>query len=275
MPHFHHFHTDPDSGVSFLTVYLDGDAKTATTETHDNFADIVQAVMDEDPGVMAMFSAAERVAEKFRELSERVTVSGGTVYFDGDPVHNTLTEQILRFLKSEDEVDWMVLVDFFENVMQNPVEHSREQLYDWLRSHDVTLTDGGHMIAYKGVYSDGNGGYRSGWAGRALVNGVSHSGSIPYAVGDLVTMPRSEVIHDPQVACAPGLHVGTFNYARSYAQGAMLKVLVNPRDVVSVPEDQKVRVCRFEILEIVHAPVTDLVDPDYEDDEDDFEDFEF
>jgi hypothetical protein len=52
--------------------------------------------------------------------------------------------------------------------------------------------------------------------------------------------------------------VGTYDYAKRYANGALLKVHVNPRDVVSVPtgEGEKVRVCRYVVEDIIDAPET-------------------
>jgi hypothetical protein len=59
------------------------------------------------------------------------------------------------------------------------------------------------------------------------------------------------------VACAPGLHIGTYNYAHGTYGGAgsiVLAVLVDPADVVSVPTDhnnQKCRCCAFKVLSTV------------------------
>jgi hypothetical protein len=64
-------------------------------------------------------------------------------------------------------------------------------------------------------------------------------------------MPRDQVQFDPGVGCHTGLHVGTFEYAAGFAQGALLEVVVNPRDVVSVPTDcgaQKMRTCRYTVV---------------------------
>ena len=48
----------------------------------------------------------------------------------------------------------------------------------------------------------------------------------------------------------------------------MLKVHINPRDVVSVPTDaqgEKVRVCRYRVVEIIDAPETVALEDDYQD----------
>jgi len=70
-------------------------------------------------------------------------------------------------------------------------------------------------------------------------------------VGDVVTMPRSEVTHDPNKACERGLHVATRGYAKSY--GTVMEVHFNPRDIVSVPRadrGEKVRVCRYKVAQV-------------------------
>jgi hypothetical protein len=89
-------------------------------------------------------------------------------------------------------------------------------------------------------------------------------------------MPRSEVEWDPTVGCHRGLHVGTWDYAYGFAQGAVMEVHVNPRDVVSVPTDSdaaKVRCCRYTIVRVIDAPYTAAVVPMYSyDDSYDYED---
>jgi mRNA-degrading endonuclease RelE of RelBE toxin-antitoxin system len=67
------------------------------------------------------------------------------------------------------------------------------------------------------------------------------------------------VAFDPSTGCASGLHAGTYEYAKMYASGALLKVVINPRDVVSVPTDsdaQKLRVSRYRVVETIDAPET-------------------
>lgn len=247
-----------------VTVFVDGDVLVAHS-SHPNFAAIVgllttgEGTSDE---LADLFDASIAAAKKFDRLSERVTVANGHVYLDGDEIHNSLTSAIVRFL-SEGVDDWKPLVAFFENVQANPERHSREQLYDWLDAHDFTITTDGSIVGYKGVSSDGNGGWRSGFQGTAIVDGETITGHTPYAVGSTVEMPRGAVAHDPSAACSTGLHVGTYNYAHGYASGALLKVAVNPRDVVSVPTDaagEKVRVCRLRVLEVIDAPETSVLD---------------
>lgn len=260
-----------DGDSKFLTVYLKGSAPiAASSDSHPNIADIYEQVktiksevengfftLDEvRDEIVSLFDLAKTVERKFTQVSERVSMLNGEVYFDGDKVDDTLTATIKRF--AAEGQDFMPLVNFFEKIAANPQQHSREQFFRFVDNHGITITEQGDVILYKGVRKDDEGKFTSIHSGKAIVNGVSVTGYIPNAEGDVIDMPRSEVAHDPNVGCHYGLHAGTWSYAHSFAQGATLKVLINPRDVVSVPNDsssQKVRVCRYKVLEVTEQPI--------------------
>lgn len=261
---------------AFVTVFVPGEPAplVAAKSGHPNFEAIVGALASGDATrdeIVNLFDSSQVVAEKFEAVSDRVLISGGHVLFDGAEIDNSLANQIVRFL--DEGEDFGPLVRFMENVMDNPNEHSREQLYDWLKQRDFSITWDGKIVAYKGVASDSEYGYRSISSGRESVyvedeesNVERYTGHIPNPVGSLVSMDRNLVQHDPSVGCHVGLHVGTYEYASSFSQGAVLEVHVNPRDVVSVPTDcnwAKVRTCRYQVVDAIDQPYsTGLVDPD-------------
>jgi hypothetical protein len=261
-----------DSDEANLTVFVGGEMYVAT-DTHPNFTAILVKVAEGDESVVDLFDVSKTAEKRFDRLSERVTVSNGRIYFDGEEVDNALTSQVLRFIDGGVE-DFNPLVKFFEKVMTNPNGHSREQLYRWLARYDFTITDEGDFIAYKGVkVVEADHKYDSISHGRAVSNGVEYNGAIPNPLGAVVEMPRGDVQFDPSVGCHTGLHAGTWGYASNFAQGAVLTVVINPRDVVSVPtdcQDQKLRVCRYVVKEVTEvkyeAPVVSFDDED--DDED-------
>lgn len=237
--------------------------KTSLTATPENpgFRDAV--LMVTAPGttfeqLTAKLSLAVAVDTEFKRLSERVTVRGGNVYFDGDKVHGALSKAIVDFFVSG-AGDYMALVNFMEKVNTNPEPHSREQLYEWLNRFHFGIAPDGDIIAYKGLnrkYHDADkAAWESSSSGSAIVNGKPYEGCIPAFPGAIIEMPRSEVNHDPTTGCSTGLHVGNWDYAKSFAQ-VTVRVKVNPRDVCSVPTDsgwQKVRCCRYQILGLVDA----------------------
>lgn len=236
-----------------VAIFYNGILKQAA-DTHPNFSRIVEGYqegMDPDD-LIELFDVEATVRDAFAKLSDRVTVEHGEVLMDGKPCEPVISRQILRLLDEGAPVE--PLVKFMERLDANPSQHSRAQAFAWFNNHDFPIDDDGGVIAYKGVAGNATDGYVSCASGQAWVNGVEHNGQIPNAVGDIVTMPRSEVADNPAASCSVGLHVGTYAYAQSYARGAMLEVKVDPADVVSVPHDaagEKIRVCKYEVLDIV------------------------
>jgi hypothetical protein len=262
---------DREDGTGNVTLFHNNVMYTATSD-HPNWQAIVTGLEDDDESVVDLFDMSRVVARKFESLSERVRVAGSRVYFDGDEVDTVLTRQIVRFL--EEDRDFVPLVKFYERLATNPNQESVTQLYSWLNSHDFTITEDGKIIGYKGVESDGNGGFHSVHSGKAIVNGELVNGKVPNNVGFVIEMPRADVTFDPDQTCSYGLHIGTWEYAQWWGRnGAILKVLVDPRDVVSVPSDaggQKLRACRYTVLEIIENEITDALDVDdtFDDEED-------
>lgn len=267
-----------EDGESNIVVFISGSAPQVAHESHPNFTAILNGAIQGDEGILGLFDVAQTVGAKFQRLSERITTRHGKLFLDNVEVNNALTEQVLRFL-DEGVEDWQPLVNFFENVQSNPNEHSREQLFNWLSQEDFTITQDGMIVGYKGVTSD----LKSIHSGKAIVDGEVVTGRIPNAIGSVIEMPRSEVQWDPSIGCHTGLHVGTYGYASGFAQGALLEVHVNPRDVVSVPTDcdwAKVRTCRYTVVNTIDQPYTSSLlgfDPDEYDDDEDYEygDYEY
>lgn len=264
--------------LNVVTVVVDGVPHVAGND-HPNYQEIVRLAAMGDESVVDLFDLSVVIARKFEQVSDRVSIRDGRVYLDGDEVHSDLNDQIVEFHKAG--ADFMPLVKFYDKIEQNPNADSREQLYAWLKAHKFTITPEGDLLGYKGVRkSSSQPGYESINRGRAIVNGQEFNGAIPQQIGDVVTMPRSEVEHNPSAGCSRGLHVGTWNYARDFAMGEVLEVVVNPRDVVSVPHDcnaEKLRTCRYVVTGVASADYgTPLKSPstwdnavydDYEEDE--------
>jgi hypothetical protein len=274
-----------------LTAFFDGQMYVADN-THASWPQLVAQVTAANDStdltaLARLFDPAVAVADFFTKVSERVSVAGGHVFFDGEEVNDGLADHIIRFMNEGN--DALPLVNFMENIMTNPNEHSRTQLFDWLSKRDFTITPEGNFLAYKGVAPRTSGDnldkypYQSISRGKAVVDGKVYDGAIPNGVGAVVEMPRGDVAHDPTVACHTGLHAGNYRYASSFSQGALLIVEINPRDVVSVPHDsnsEKIRCCRYTVKEVnekelttsyfggYSAPVVDDLDVDYSDESD-------
>lgn len=256
-------------GNDFLSAFLPGGEFCGPADSsHPNFKRIVALaaakVQGEDVSVEDVrdaFDVPAAVQRAFQRLSDRITVEGDTVKLDGDPIDNTLTEQILALLNEGE--DFAPLVNFYEKLLTNPLGDVREGLFDWIKGQTsdgskVTITPDGNLIGYKGVWPAGQGhggdgskgGYVPSRAGMGIVNGVEVN-PIQQDVGDTVEMPRS-TLSEPSMECGVGLHVGTWNYAKRFGPVCMI-VEFNPRDVVSAPDANsswKLRVCRYKVVEI-------------------------
>ena len=264
--HAKHLATRPN-GERTLTVFLDS-GPLVVNDDHPNF-DAISGGASGDLSSEEIFDLADlsiAVAKKFDAVGRRVSVANGVVYFDGDPVHNALTNHIVRAL--DEGVGFQSLVNFYEKLAANPSDRSREQLYEWLDRRDFTILPNGDFLAYKGCAGTSDA-PTSISRGKAVVNGEAVSGAVPNPIGAVVEFPRSEVVDRADVGCARGLHVGDYDYASGWARGVLLTVSVDPADVVSVPTDcdaAKVRVCRYTVEDVYDKPTpigaAVYVDPD-------------
>lgn len=222
---------------------------------HPHFQAIVSGLRNDDPNVWDLFDVQGGLKKRLTTLSERISYDGENILFDGDVHTGPLATHLKRCLEAGVQ-NYEAVVKFWEKVAQNPDDRSREQLFTWLQSHDFTITEDGDILGYKGVNGHSEETFRSISSGTAFVDGKEVSGYIPNRPGSVVTMPRNKVANDPSVACHYGLHVGDWSYAHNFAQGAVLEVHVNPRDVVSIPSDssqRKMRCCRYRVVKVRDA----------------------
>jgi phage baseplate assembly protein gpV len=250
-----------ETGTANVALYLGGQVFQARSD-HPSYPAIIAGLLandgkgDESVDYAALFSAERAIASKFEVLSERVSVKNGEVYLDGDIVHGSLQKQIVAFLEAGE--DFEPLVRFYEKLLGNPLGNVQDGVYDWAQANGLTINDEGNLLGYKSVHST-EGGYRPSRAsatGEDRVNGqeVGVGNDIIQNIGDVVEMPRSIVLNEPSRACAEGLHVGTFDYAKGFQGDTVLLVEFNPRDIVSLPDSNsawKLRVCRYTVVSVV------------------------
>jgi hypothetical protein len=167
-----------------------------------------------------------------------VEIKNGKVLYEGDEVHGSISKRILEFMSKG--LPFQPLVNFLNNLMENPSMQSQKELYDFLEHEHLPITEDGHFLAYKAVRSD----YMDKYAGK-----------FDNSVGKVCQMTRSKVDDDRGRGCSNGLHAGALNYVASYGSvesgDKIVIVKINPRDVVSVPSDcncEKLRTCRYEVV---------------------------
>lgn len=251
--------TGSETAGTQILVVIGGESHTIT-ENHPSFDRIQDALLDgEFDGLKELIDVQGTILS---QLSENVTISGNTLYFRGEPLYDRLAETVVNFYSRGR--NFKKLVNFMERLFLNPSKHSRTQLFNFLDAHDFTITDDGHFLAYKGVDST----LRSLHAGPGVVNGTPQNGLLDNTPGNVLEMLRSDVMDDPSVACAEGLHAGTWEYARNFGS-RVVEVKIDPADVASVPNDsafQKIRTAKYVVLREVESQVASEERYDVEDD---------
>lgn len=261
--------TSSDNGTT-ATILLD----TAITidDTHEHWDEILGICMtptnrltEQDYIRLEELLYPERhVRNTFTRVTDRVTIENGHVYYNHDRVDDRIAELMIIASRNGNDEEARALGYFMERLQANPSKVSREQLFNWMENRSFHITYDGRIVAYKGVNPTRTNGnqFLSSHAGCGFVNDEYYENTnLPNNPGDVVAMPRSDVNDDRSVGCSTGLHVGTWRYASGFAT-TTISVVVDPEDVVSVPSDaseQKMRVCRYEVVEHVTRPYTDDV----------------
>lgn len=219
-----------------LTVMVTGYAPFSLARDHKLFNDMVDAIRNRDEDeIVNIMQLAVKTA---KYLEGEVQVIDGEVFYGSERITGALVDRILQCMA--EDIDPSSLLNFLENLMENPSKQSREELYLFLEAcGDLPITEDGRFIAYKWVrdnYLD------------------VHSGKFDNSIGQVVKMNRRDVNDDRRQTCSAGLHVCSSKYSK-FGDRLML-VAVNPKDVVSVPNDYdngKMRVCEYEVVGEIEA----------------------
>lgn len=246
-------------GRMSVTVLVKGQLKVMS-DSDKSFPTVLELVSEgEFDRALSLFDKESVVRESLQksELSSRIEIRYGQVLLDGEACNNEITDLIVDMADAGE--DYVPLANFFALLADNPIHHSRNRLFDWLRSAGkFSLDSDGHIIGYKGLRSD----FKSSHAGPGIVNGHPCNGNLDNRPGNILEI--EEVEFDPEIGCAHGLHVGTFEYAQNWAGagGKLVSVRVSPADVGSVPTDSgdaKMRVFKYEVIEEVDSPYTERI----------------
>lgn len=226
------------------TVYINGQPKKVSNK-HYKYKEILEMLSSDCDG---------------EEILKLISCDGNEFGFsenkkDGVEMHPVLAKKYASLVEAG--LSCAGLHKFFENLSQNPSASSVNELYDFLSYKELPITEDGCFIAYKGVGDDD---YSiTGNTGTKVINGVvDKQGRILNTVGSRIEVARNEVDDNRNMGCSYGLHAGSYDYASGFGR-KVLSVKVNPKDVVSVPTDcsyQKVRVCAYEVLEVIGAEKT-------------------
>lgn len=210
---------------------------------HPNYAEINKALREKRwsdvPDLITVTRAIARHIEQTAKADSDlgVNVANNSVLFRGEPVHGTVMSRIVDMAREGFDIKPMEL--FLANLHDNPSNKAITQLYDWMEANGITITEDGHLLAFKRVRDD----FLSFYDGKTS----NHIGTTP-------SLPRNKVDDRSEVTCSHGLHFCSHAYLPHYhgGDGRVLLLKINPRDVVSIPTDYgnaKGRACAYLILD--------------------------
>jgi len=219
-----------------MVVVVNGKSFSIDTNNH-KFPNLYEMIKNDctESEIYDYLSANETI-ESYLEKSEGVEFKDNKIYVNGEVLHNVIVDRINDFRRMN--LPFEHLLKFIEKLQKNPSYNSRNQLYGFLENKDLVICEDGDFLAYKAVTEE----YMD-----------KHSKKINNTPGTTVKMDRLLIDDNPASHCSAGLHVGAINYVQDFKSNTdkVVIVKVNPKDVVSVPNDHnctKCRVCEYYVV---------------------------
>jgi len=214
-----------------IVVVIDNATHTIT-KSHISYEEIKQAIKDDQWDTVRDLIEPKKVLINYG--AGNIEIQGDTMYWKGLKFHNALADKIVQMYREGFSIEPMV--QFVENLMENPSRRAVTELYGFLEKGNLPITPDGHFLAYKKIRDD----YKD-----------CHSRTIDNSVGQVVEMERNRVDDDKDRTCSYGLHFCSRGYLDHFDGERLVVLKINPRDVVSIPSDYgdtKGRCCRYEVV---------------------------
>jgi len=276
-----------------ITVILGGKHRTIQVKSKNHRNDVVKALekykksqqTEEDFKFLESFLAPiKRIgleSDNRLELDE----SENKLYLVGTstPIEPGLADKILDFLDHSLPIE--PLIKFWESCLRNPHFVAVQELFHFLSSNDLPITDDGAFLGYKklqftggynlpaefgelfvdtkGVVRHLDGGIAEQEVANSFLSFVSqannpdmvdvYSRTIHQKIGDIIKIDRVQFNEEERrQACGYGLHAGSFKY--SFGGDVRVLVKVFPEDVIACnPNEQKLRTCKYQIISFVDS----------------------
>ena len=265
-----------------LTIFWEGKPYTLRKD-HVNFQlakkAILEARYDDLGDLIDIVKAVENFVEGDIEVKDEV------VYYKGHRLHGVVVDKLIEMLRAGMK-DSAPLTNFITRLQANPSANSVNELYSFMSYKSLASTPEGKVLGYKGVQS--NYWSTTGNADTIVLQGKTNDRhQILNEVGATIEVARRCVDDNKDNHCSFGLHVGSYDYANSWAGegGKLLLVEFDPADAVSVPTDcdfKKLRVSKYKVISDISDTRKELNKPIYEankpiygsDEDEDFGDYD-
>lgn len=231
-----------------ITIIKDGETKTLSVGDA-LFEPCLQLWKNKDlDGIVDLLWSTKKIVEKaYGEFGFKV--QDGVVFINNKPVVDSLGQRIISYAERGESPDRLVL--FWNRLINNTSYWCVQSLFDFLDRNRCPIGEDGRFMALKAV--DKN--FKD-----------KKTGTINNSPGTKVPpFDRNQVDDDRLKACSFGYHVGSATYVKRFGDQTndkFIEVLVDPADVVSIPEDvmqDKIRVCTYEVVREVPKSEVDYI----------------
>lgn len=199
-----------------------------------------------------------------------ISIQGDKLFWKDEEFHNSLAKRMITML--QEGFDVTPMVNFMENLMQNPSKRAVTELYGFLEKNTLPVTPDGCFLAYKRVRSDYLDCHSNTVLNKPAVYMTDEDkefikkpgkGGVTVTVEDgvtVVSMERNKVDDDFTRTCSSGLHFCSRDYLNHFGGERIIILKINPRDVCAIPNDyndSKGRTCRYEIVDEIDKEKAD------------------
>lgn len=208
--------------------------------TQEEISKVIYHIQNEEyADVIAMIDMGETISSY---TEGHLTVCGDSVTFNGFVLDSRINERIVAACRGE-RGNLMNIMRMFSKLLQHNDRRIIEELYSFIEHNDIEIDSEGDLIAWKVITRD--------WKD-------CHTKTIDNSIGATPEMPRTMVNDNKHDLCSAGLHVCARSYISSFRSGSdrLVKVKLDPTDVVSVPTDYKgakLRACKYTVMEEVKS----------------------
>lgn len=237
------------------------------SESHLAYDRIKNAIKNKDWDVIPDLVETTVAIEKY--VGSNFEIRDGVFYRDGEVMRGVIADRIVTMFAEGFDVEPML--QFLENLSQNPSKRAVDELYGFLERAVLPITDDGCFLAYKKVRKD----YYDVYSGTVLNKPANLLTSdevkmMPYTKKDVtveivnsattISMPRNTVDDDASNTCSQGLHFCSIDYLKHIWGERVVILKINPKDVVSIPIDYNLTKGRCSSYEII-GEVSDVNSP--------------
>lgn len=219
-----------------ITVYLKGET-SSISKGHVNYEAVLNRLKSRNFNKIVDMMKPAKLLLKYSVGD--LEIKNGEVFYKGRALTGYIVGRIFEMFEKGHSFEPMA--KFLNNVMKNPNKESGEAAFKFLENKGFPLTSDGCFLGYKRINSNFMDFY---------------SGKIEHKVGKVIKHPQSSCDPNRLIQCSNGLHVGTFEYARTFnghLNGHLVLVKVNPKDIVCIPNSDtswKIRVCEYKVIKI-------------------------